>query len=196
MKFSKLTTIKLIEIKKSKEMWLCLCECGNTTIVTGSNLINNHTKSCGCLNYQKCNLKHGLCNTRLYNIYEKMKSRCYTKSCREYSLYGGRGITICNEWLDDFTNFHNWAMENGYRDDLTIDRIDVNGNYEPSNCRWATWKMQQNNRRNNKFITYKGITMTLSQWSDEIGIAQDTLGARLLNGWSVEKALTTPLLKK
>ena len=195
MKFSSLTTVELVEIKNSKEMWLCKCDCGNQTIVCASNLISKHTKSCGDRKNHPIYVKHGLCNTRLYNIYGKMKARCYKESCSGYESYGGREIKVCDEWMNDFMNFYNWSMANGYSDNLSLDRIDVNGNYEPSNCRWADWKTQENNRRNNKYISFNGETKTLSQWSDEIGISQDTLGARILSGWSIENALTTPLLK-
>ncbi len=195
MKFSYLTTIELVEIKDSKEMWLCKCDCGNESIVSAANLINKHTKSCGNRKNHPVYIKHGLCQTRIYNIYEKMKSRCYAESCGEYKWYGERGIKVCDEWKNDFMSFYNWAMANGYSNDLSIDRIDVNGNYEPNNCRWVDMKTQQNNRRNNKNISFNGETRTVSQWADKIGISQDTLGARILNGWCIEKALTTPLLK-
>lgn len=135
--------------------------------------------------------KHGGYGTRLYEIWRSLKKRCLNPKTEQYSNYGGRGITVCDEWRDSFQAFYDWAMANGYRDDLTLDRIDGNGNYEPSNCRWATWKEQQNNRRNNHFITYNGETKTLKQWSEQVGIDWDILYSRLKKGWSVEKALTT-----
>lgn len=162
--------------------------------VNSNRLLSGNTKSCGC--YKKEILKaknktHGLSKTRIYKTWLSMKDRCYRKKCNAYSLYGGRGIKICDEWLFDFMNFYNWAMKNSYSDNLSIDRIDVNGNYEPSNCRIVSMKEQANNVRRNHLIEYKGKTQTLSQWSDEVGISSHTLLNRLQNGWSIEKALTT-----
>lgn len=116
---------------------------------------------------------------RLYRIWTDMKRRCYDERCLEYRNYGGRGIEICQEWKNSFEAFRSWAMENGYADDLTIDRIDVNGNYEPSNCYWVTAKEQANNMRTNTLVTYKGETKTLVQWAESFGINYHTLVSRL-----------------
>lgn len=149
-------------------------------------------KSCGCFFDEKKkfgNPKHEKSNTRIYRIWSEMKTRCYLKTCNIYKNYGGRGITICKEWLDDFMNFYNWAMSNGYTDELTIDRIDVNGNYEPSNCRWATNEIQQNNKRNNRIIVLNGVSHTLSEWSKITGINGGTISKRIKSGWTIERAL-------
>ena len=135
-------------------------------------------------------------NTRLYRIYNKMKLRCYSKTNNAYKHYGGRGITVCQEWLDDFMNFYNWAMENGYSDNLSIDRINNNGNYEPGNCRWATAKEQANNTRATIFLTYKGETKPASEWATIIGISQDTITARKRSGLSDEECLTKTIKRK
>lgn len=152
-KFGKLTVIEECEERQRRyKCYKCKCECGNTVIVRGDNLRNGHTKTCGCNKYKNLiyDIKHGKTDTRLYSIWNGMKSRCYNKNNKSYKHYGTRGITICDEWLYDFQTFYDWAMSHNYSDDLTIDRIDNDGNYEPSNCRWADWITQNNNRSNNK----------------------------------------------
>lgn len=128
----------------------------------------------------------------LHETWFSVRKRCNTKTHYAYPGYGGRGIKICQEW-DSFENFFQWAIKNGYKRGLTLDRIDVNGNYCPENCRWATWKEQGNNRRNNKMLTYQGITKTMSEWADIVGMTKNALWRRLNDGWSVEDALTIPL---
>ena len=135
------------------------------------------------------NIKHGMYGTRLYSIWQNMKNRCYYIRSIEFARYGGRGIKVCKEWRESFQNFFDWAIRNGYADNLTIDRIDVNGDYCPENCRWATPKEQQNNRRNNHPLTYKGKTQTVSEWANELSISESTIRTRLWRGCSVEKAL-------
>lgn len=138
--------------------------------------------------------KHGGKGTRLYNIWCGMKNRCYNKKDTHYPRWGGRGITICPEWLLDFDNFQKWAMDNGYTEDLSIDRIDNNGDYCPDNCRWIPMSEQNNNQRSNRLITYKGQTMNLKKWSDKLGINYGTLLSRLDESkWSIERAFETPV---
>ena len=133
------------------------------------------------------------------NTWYNIKRRCYDPTDRNFKDYGGRGITVCVEWKNDFKSFYDWAMANGYLDNLTIDRIDVNGNYCPDNCRWATIYEQANNKRNNHLLTYNGCTTTMAEWSRKAKIPYRTLINRInVLGWPVDKALTTPVrpLKK
>jgi hypothetical protein len=125
---------------------------------------------------------HGLSKTRLYRIWRNIKYRCNTETCKDFSHYGGRGIKLCEAWVNSFETFHAWAMDNGYSDDMTIDRIDVDGDYSPENCRWVTWLEQQNNKRDSVFITINGKTQTAKQWSRETGVCYTTILARLKSG--------------
>ena len=177
--------------------WVCSCDCGNETTVQSCHLRSGATQSCGCLHMEnalKSNWStHGGSRTRLYAEWANMKKRCYNKKNPRYPDYGGRGVMVCDEWRDSFEYFRCWALANGYRDDLTIERKDVNGNYCPENCCWATQKEQQNNRRNNHYITYQGKTQTIKQWSEETGISDATIYSRINKlGWSAERALTEP----
>ena len=137
----------------------------------------------------KNHFKHGLSHTRIDNIYRSMISRCYNKQNTRYANYGGRGIAVCEEWLKNKNAFFDWAKNNGYSDDLTIDRIDANGNYEPNNCRWVSYTIQNNNRTNNRILVVNGVSHNLSEWSKITGIKVSTIHQRLKVGWSVEDAV-------
>lgn len=140
------------------------------------------------------NIKHGLRYHPLYNILRNIKSRCYNQNDPSYKNYGGRGITVCEEWKKDISVFYNWAIKNGYKRGLELDRINNDGDYEPSNCRWATRIQQANNKRTNRYITYNNETHTLREWSKILNINCFTLRSRVcLYGWSIEKAFTTPI---
>ena len=143
------------------------------------------------------NKKHGCSHSRLYQIYNNMKSRCYKEYAKEFENYGGRGIKICDEWLgkDGFINFYNWAYSNGYSENLTIDRINNEGNYDPNNCRWVTMMVQNSNSRHTHMLEYNGEKKNISEWAREKGIKRGTLAKRTISGWEVEKALNTPINK-
>lgn len=191
-RYGKLTVIEFIRKEGRYVYWKCKCDCGNYKIVKGEDLRRKHTLSCGCLKHKSPpNTTHNMSKTRLYIIWQDMKKRCSNPNLYEYKNYGGRGITVCHEWKSSFIDFRDWALENGYRDDLTIDRIDVNGNYEPDNCRWITKKEQNYNRRNNRIFEYNGKRQTVTQWAEEYSISLSKIYYRLKLGWSFEKIITT-----
>lgn len=189
------TVIKIKPDGHHRRYWVCRCDCGTVREVYQRALKNGKTVSCGCYKAEVASQrrKHGLHNSRIYKIWNGMKNRCYLSTLEVYKYYGGRGITICDEWKDDFQNFYDWAMANGYNDTLTIDRIDVNGNYEPDNCRWTTVKVQQNNKRNNRSLQLSGGKITMSELSNISAIPYSTLRNRIEHGMSVEEASTTPI---
>lgn len=181
--------------------WLCRCDCGNETIAKGTNLRYGSTKSCGCGSIEQAQKNcatnrqkgHQLSKTPIYKVWKNMKRRCYSKTNKRYANYGGKGVVICEAWLNDFRAFYDWAMANGYRRDLSIDRIDVNGNYCPENCRWATAKEQANNTTRNHYITYKGEINTAKQWSEKLNMTYATFQHRIQRGWTMERIANTPI---
>jgi len=180
--------------KDGQIRWKCKCDCGKITVVQSHHLRRGNIKSCGCLN-QEVKTKHGMSSKknkqRIYRIWESMKARCFNINHRHYNRYGGRGITICDEWKNDFQAFYDWAMSNGYQDNLTIDRINNDGDYEPENCRWVTYEEQNNNTRQNVTITLNGETHTVAEWVRITGIPRNTIIYRLKNGKSPEEILKT-----
>lgn len=205
-KYGELTVLeevpKNIRKDKAHRCFECQCSCGNKIEVTANHLKTGHTKSCGCMKSKMCkeaNLKHGMTGSRLYETWQHMKRRCNNPKDKLYHRYGGRGITVCDEWSEEsgFNNFYKWAINNGYSDDLTIDRIDNDGNYEPNNCRWTTRKEQMNNVGYNVFLELNGEKHTIAQWSDILKIKQDTLQARRkYYNFTDEEVLSQPLLNK
>lgn len=205
-KYGMLTVLKRADNHGSQTYWECKCDCGNVVIVKACRLKNGSKTNCGCIarkaGYHKSgipkNKTHGMTNTRLYRIYRKMKLRCYSKVNPAYPNYGERGIKICDDWLGKhgFENFVKWSMENGYSENLSIDRMDNDKGYSPENCRWATAKEQANNTRSTVFLTYKGETKPASEWSEITGIRQDTLTMRKRNGWTDEECIETPIRAK
>ena len=197
-RFGRLVAIRRDFTRRNAAYWICRCDCGKEATVQACHLRSGATKSCGCYHDESARISrpitHGESNTKLFKKWQSMKNRCYCKTSSRYENYGGRGIKVCDEWISSFEPFRDWALANGYRDDLTIDRIDVNGNYEPSNCRWITNKEQQNNRTSNLFLTFNGKTQTLTQWAEETGINEMALRSRIKKlKWPTERALTEPV---
>ena len=175
--------------------WLCRCDCGVEKYVSIRKLRNGHTISCGCFNKEKAlelNYIHGDSRTgeRLYSIWRNMKARCRAQSGYNYNTYGARGIKVCSEWENSYTSFKNWALANGYSDELTLDRIDGNKGYFPENCRWATTKEQSLNRRTTKLLTFNGKTQYISEWAEDLGISPNLIYTRLSRGWELDKVLS------
>lgn len=175
-RFGRLTATSLAEKRSRFYYWNCKCDCGNEVVIKASYLTSGDTKSCGCLYRERnINKKHGHRWTRLYSILCGMKNRCYNENTKAYKDYGGRGITICNEWLHDFQTFYDWAMANGYKDGLEINRINNDGNYEPNNCEWVTSKQNCRNRRNTVYLTVNGETKCVSEWCEIVPIKSGTV---------------------
>lgn len=193
-KIGMLTAIKRIHSNKSTNAeWVCLCECGNFTSRSSNQLCNairdKKRSSCGCVGG---NQTHNLLRSskKLYMVWGAMKARCYRPSCKDFKNYGERGISICDEWVNDFSKFHKWAIESGYEEGIsTIERVDVNGDYNPENCTWILNERQALNTRKVIILSANGITKPLSDWAEEIGIRPNTIKTRLRLGWSVEDAL-------
>jgi len=205
--FYRLTIIKDAGILNKRRHWLCQCSCGSPPKTIGqSNLRSGHTKSCGCLEKENrrrlwaSRVTHGSGSRKgkrdrlYYSIWCTMKKRCYNPNHDSYSYYGGRGITVCDEWKNSFELFKIWALNNGYSDTLSIERNDPDGNYEPSNCSWIDLSLQNNNKRNSRFVIIHGEKINVSSASKKFGIVKSgTIISRLNKGWSDEDAVLTPV---
>lgn len=199
-KFGKLTVLSYAYVKNHYRFWECQCDCGNEkhSFVSTHDLKSSNTKSCGCINKERNKNTMGHSHDRLYDIWRWMKVRCYDKNNKHYKDYGGRGIIICDEWLNDvngYYNFYNWAINRqDYNKNMTIDRIDVNGNYEPSNCRWVTMTTQARNRRKTIYYTYNNETKSLAEWCELYNMPYQRVYSRInYNGYTFEDALFTPI---
>lgn len=220
-KFGRLTVLSQAETHrepsgKAVVMWNVRCDCGKKFVVSGGSLRNGNTQSCGCLNREivkAVNTTHGKSYYRLYRIWSGMKQRCHNPNCHNYNDYGGRGITVCTEWKDNFQAFYDWAMANGYnpnakRGECTIDRINNNDGYKPSNCRWGGMDIQEQscNKRKSQRTAFNngkekleinGVKKFLYEWCKYYGLSISTVRIRLRNGWDKITAITTPTrLKK
>lgn len=191
MRFGKLTVIEKVGRVNHANLWHCKCDCGNEVDCYQQNLERGSSTSCGCLRSyyaKKSRNCHGESTSILYKKWTSIKTRCYNPKSHNYKDYGGRGITMCDEWLD-FWSFREWSYTNGYKDGLSIERKDVNGNYCPENCEWITLDEQQSNKRTNTFIEYGGKKQTAAQWARELGIGKDTITYRVRAGWTPEECL-------
>lgn len=198
-RFGKLTVIRRAGTNKNRAaLWECVCDCGAYKTITGSALRTGHTQSCGCLqkkiagntikSFNKTGLRskgrylHGENKTKLHNIWVNMRARCNNPKWDHYDRYGGRGISVCDEWNDSYISFRDWALSHGYEDGLEIDRIDNDGNYEPENCKWSNREEQVNNRSNTVFVTIDGVKKPLSVWCREKNVDYKTAHAKLKKG--------------
>lgn len=182
---------------QGRYVWVCKCDCGQVVSVVPANARAGRVRSCGCAQLKSATT-HGMRNTRLYRIWVDMRRRCRDTSRKAYKHYGARGITVCEEWDKSFEGFMQWAYREGYSDELSIDRIDVDGNYDPSNCRWATAKQQARNRRSTRYLDAFGETLPAVEAVEKYGngIKIDTVLKRIdLHGYSVEEALTRPVCR-
>jgi hypothetical protein len=189
-RFGRLTVIERCEKDKfGNYTWRCICDCGNKTMVRASYLKSGTTKSCGCLKKEN-RITHGDSYTRLYHIWYGIIRRTEDSNRKEYKDYGGRGIKICPEWRNSYEAFRDWALRNGYTDNLLIDRINKDDDYSPSNCRWISRKEQSLNRSDTRRLTVNGITKTLSEWARHTGMPYAKLKKRVRLGWPDEKVIS------
>lgn len=191
-KFGILTVLEELMSVNRQRMMLVRCACGNKTSMSISSL-NSGTQSCGCIGRLKHGDRmrtHGLSKHDLYGTWGNIKSRCINPNLESYEDYGKRGICVCDEWLNDFMSFYNWCMENGWQKGLSIDRIDNDGHYEPSNCRIGDFEIQSRNKRNNVWIEYQGERLVVTDWCKKLGLKETTVYCRILNGMDPVEALT------
>ena len=188
-RFGRIVVIERTRKEHSKKTFFrCICDCGKEKTFQSSDLIRGKIKSCGCWKAEhmkklgKEHITHGMTDSRLYHIWRGLRTRCNFDKSKDYNNYGGRGINVCEEWKNSFQNFYDWAIKNGYQEHLTIDRIDVNGNYCPENCRWADIDTQARNKRNTVNITINGETKCSADWSRILGISRHTVKKRYLEG--------------
>jgi len=193
-KLGRLTAIEFVPRKGRRSKWRCVCDCGNEALVDGHRLRSGGTLSCGCFRQEvtgRKNLSHGMTKTGEYRCWSAMKRRCYNENCKDYADYGSRGIRVCKAWRDSFEAF---LRDMGTRPSIahTIDRLDSNGDYEPTNCRWATPVRQGRNRRCSKLLTLHGRSQCAADWADELKIPKNTIYQRIACGWDDERILTQP----
>lgn len=193
-KYNRLTVLEYIKNGKYR----CMCDCGKECVVSGTALVKNRAYSCGCYKDERIgnlNRRHGGCGTKLYAVWNAMKARCENKNDYHYKWYGARGIHVCDEWRK-FDDFQSWALSNGYKEGLTIDRINVDEGYSPENCRWDTMDEQANNKSTNIKLDYNGQRFTVKEVSAMTGLKRQTIEWRLHHGWTVNEIIETPRFKR
>lgn len=191
-RYGMLTAVEFVGLDRHrKARWKCRCDCGSETVVEMSSLKSGNTQSCGCLHRKRCAERlstHGRSKSPEYLSWIAMKARCGNPHHKDWKHYGGRGITVCIRWAESFEQFLA-DMGTQPAGKNTIERIDTNGNYCKENCRWASQKEQTRNKRNNRVLTHQGVTKTLAEWAEEIGVCQKRLSRRLRLGWSAQEVL-------
>lgn len=192
-RFGKVVILSQSASRNGRRMWECQCDCGKLTVIRAELLRSGRTKSCGCLRYETRNATHGMSKLPEYRVWKSMMTRCFNPHTERFKNYGGRGITICAEWK----SFPNFYRDMGRRPSPhhSIDRINNSGDYEPGNCRWATTVQQARNGRCTRIITYAGVSACLTEWAERLGMRMQVLHHRLSRGWTVRRALTTPLAR-
>lgn len=192
-KYNRLTVISFGERRGSKNYWNCICQCGVKKLIESHALKSGHTQSCGCFAKENPNgLKHGLSGHKIYFVWNSMRERCCNANNAAYSNYGGRGIVVCDRWLD-FELFKE-DMLDSYQEGLTLERRDTNGNYEKCNCYWENRKRQARNKRNNRIVTFNGITASLAEVCERLNVDERLIRRRLRDGWGLDKAIKTPVM--
>lgn len=184
--FGRLTVIeRMPNNNRNQAVWKCRCDCGNEIIVEAGHLRSGHTQSCGCFHRDmdvEYHTTHGMKRTKLFRVFHSMKGRCYNPTDKKYNRYGARGIKICDKWLNNPSSFFEWATQNGYKEGLSIDRIDNDGNYCPGNCRLVENKIQANNKSTNTIVEHNGVSKTISEWADFLELNYSTVKARISRG--------------
>lgn len=191
-RYGRLTVLKYAHTLKGVSWWVCVCDCGNERTIRSNSLRTNNTTSCGCLQKEKhveLVTRHGFSKERLYRTWTDIKSRCFNPNTGYYSEYGGRGITMCVEWREDFVVFREWALNNGYEDDLTIERLDVDGDYTPRNCTWIPMSAQGFNRRATRFVTFQDLKMTANEFSKAFQINHRAVVRGVDRGWDADRII-------
>lgn len=192
IQFGMLKVVEFMGRKNSHSWFRCECKCGGQTVTTSNNLRRFHTTSCGCYNekmFRQCAIKHGLSRHKLFRTWIDMRNRCYFINHNRFEHYGGKGIKVCDIWRDDFIEFYRWAIANGWKKGLSLDRKENNKGYQPDNCRWITVKEQNRNRTSNVHLTIDGVTKIIVEWSEISGNNYEKIRSRVKRGWSHKEAV-------